>query len=113
MLLQPVGYVLEGSLEVVHDCLQSSGLRHSSPITNSIALSTNPGSTQRGGLRWIETWPPKSPNTFRIAGESTLSGLPALSFPSLLIWYAVRNNRLPGPPLTSTRSSFCRSKTDG
>ena len=32
-------------------------------------MPTNRGSTQRGGLRWIETWPPKSPNTFRIEGD--------------------------------------------
>ena len=48
-----------------------------------------------------------------MAGDSTLSGLPARSFPSLLIWCAMRNNRLPGPPLTSTKSSFWRMKTEG
>ena len=42
---------------------------YSNPFKYVIALSTKRGSTQRGGLRWIETWPPKSPNTFSHGGR--------------------------------------------
>jgi hypothetical protein len=49
----------------------------------------------------MDTWPPKVPNTFCIAGDSTLRGLPDRSLPSAMIWRAFVSNRLPGPPLTS------------
>src|SRR4051794_10292876 len=90
-----------------HSCYPSDARSHgrfpplySTPFRYPIARSTNAGSTQRGGLRWIETCPPKSPKTFRISGDSTLSRLPARSLPSPLIWCAFRNIRLPAPPLT-------------
>jgi len=43
------------------------------------AFSTNSHLTQRGGLRWMQFFPPKSPNIFFIFGDKTLIGLPALS----------------------------------
>jgi hypothetical protein len=41
-----------------------------------MAFSTKLGSTQRGGLLWIETFPPKIPKVFRIRGDNTFNGFP-------------------------------------
>jgi hypothetical protein len=76
-------------------------------------FSTNADSTHRGGLLCIETRPPKLPNTFCISGDSTFRGLPARSYPSLLILCAFLSNRLPGVPLTNTSWSLCNLNTDG
>jgi pimeloyl-ACP methyl ester carboxylesterase len=69
-----------------------------------MVFSTNSGSTQRGGLRWIDTLPPKTPKTICISGDNTFNGCPERFTPTERSGCATNGTVEPGENVSTFQS---------